>query len=242
VDDLIVIGTSAVRSARNMKEFLGRVKRETGFEIKPISGTEEARKTFLGVILGIGPIQHPLTVVIDIGGGSTEFISGQGGKPVRMTTIDLGVVTLAEKYLTTDPISPGDFTALETAIEKRLKPICNSIAAEKPFELIGTAGTITTLAAMDQKLDQYDPARIHRYRLKKTSVIRMLKEFLSRTARERSLMPSLEKGREDIIVAGTAILAKVMDLLDCGEILISDYGLREGVLLDFYLKKYETNQ
>jgi exopolyphosphatase/guanosine-5'-triphosphate,3'-diphosphate pyrophosphatase len=242
IDDIIVVGTSAAREAKNKKELLDRIKEETGFDVELISGLEEARRTFLGVLLGVGPHQADRVVVMDIGGGSTEFIMGEDGKPGQVVTTDLGVVTLTEKYLTTDPISLKDFNALQAAIESRLKPVCDSLAIEKPFKLIGTAGTITTLAAMDQRLDRYHPDRINRYRLKKTSVARMLKEFLSKTAQERSLSASLEKGREDIIVAGTAILMMTMERLECSEILVSDYGLREGVLLDLYLNKYETKE
>ncbi len=242
VDDLVVVGTSAAREAKNREEFLGRVKDETGFEVELISGMEEARRTFLGVLLGVGPIQQHRIVVMDIGGGSTEFIIGEHGRPSQIVTTDLGVVTVTERYLTTDPISAHDFDALQAAIESRLKPVCDSLIAEKPFSLIGTAGTITTLAAMDQRLDRYNPHQINRYRLKKTSVARMLKEFLSKTAQERSLLPSLEKGREDIIVAGTVILMTTMDRLGYSELLVSDYGLREGILLDRYLNKYETKK
>ena len=242
IDDLVVVGTSAAREAGNKREFLDRVKEEAGFDVELISGMEEARRTFLGVLLGVGPLQGNRVVVMDIGGGSTEFIMGEDQKPGQIVTSGLGVVTLTEKYLTTDPISAHDFDNLQAAIENRLKPICDSFIFKKPINLIGTAGTITTLAAVDQRLNSYHPDSINRYRLKKTSIARMLKEFLSKTAQERSLLPSLEKGREDIIVAGTAILMLTMDRLECSEILVSDYGLREGVLLDFYLNKYETKQ
>jgi exopolyphosphatase/guanosine-5'-triphosphate,3'-diphosphate pyrophosphatase len=241
IDDLIVVGTSAVREAKNTAEFLSRVRKETGFEVQPISGIEEARRTFLGVLLGIGPLRER-AVVMDIGGGSTEFITGVGGRPGRMVTIDLGAVTLTEKYLGTDPIASRDFNALRTEIESRLKPVCDTIAANKPFILIGTAGTITTLAAMDLRLERYDPVRINRYALKKTSVVRMLKDLLSKTAQERHLMPSLENGREDIIVAGAAVLTVAMEMLECNEIVVSEYGLREGVLLDLYLSVYEAKK
>lgn len=241
VDDLVVVGTSAAREAKNREEFLDRVKEETGFEVELISGMEEARRTFLGVLLGVGPIQSRM-VVMDIGGGSTEFIIGEHGKPSQIMTTDLGVVTLTERYLATDPIPAQDFDTLRAAIENRLKPVCDSLVPEKPFSLVGTAGTITTLAAMDQRLAHYNPHRINRYPLKKSSIARMLKEFLSKTAQERSLLPSLEKGREDIIVAGTAILITTMDRLECDQLLVSDYGLREGILLDRYLKKNEAKK
>jgi exopolyphosphatase/guanosine-5'-triphosphate,3'-diphosphate pyrophosphatase len=241
LNDLVVVGTSAVREAKNREEFLDRVKKETGFEVEWISGTEEARRTFLGVLLGIGVSRHRM-VVMDIGGGSTEFVLAEHGRPTQILTTDLGVVTLTEKYLTTDPIATTDFKALRAAIEIRLKPVCEGLMAEKPFSLIGTAGTITTLAAIDQRLEHYDPDKINRYRLKKSSVAGMLKDFLSKTIKERCSMPSLEKDRADIIVAGTAILMMTMDRLECSEILVSDYGLREGILLNRYLQKYETKK
>jgi exopolyphosphatase / guanosine-5'-triphosphate,3'-diphosphate pyrophosphatase len=241
LEDLVVVGTSAVREAKNREEFLGRVKEKTGFEIELISGMEEARRTFLGVLLGVGASPQRM-VVMDIGGGSTELIVGEHGRPRQVLTTDLGVVALTEKYLTTDPISTRAFDALKAAIESRLKPVCESLVAEKPFSLIGTAGTITTLAAMDQRLERYDSDKINRYRLKKSSVAWMLEEFLSKTIQERSRMPSLEKDRADIIVAGTAVLLMTMDRLGCDDILVSDYGLREGILLDRYLQKNETKK
>jgi len=241
LNDLVVVGTSAVREAKNRAEFLGRVKEQTGFEVEVISSMEEARRTFLGVLLGIGVTRNRM-VVMDIGGGSTEFIVGEHGIPRQILTTDLGVVALTEKYLTTDPISTIDFDALKATVEIRLKPVCESLMAEKPFGLIGTAGTITTLAAIDQRLERYAPDRINHYRLKKSSVAGMLEKFLSMTIKDRSLMPSLEKDRADIIVAGTSILMMTMDRLECYEILVSDYGLREGILLDRYLQQYETER
>lgn len=235
VDDLIVVGTSAVREAENRDIFLQEVKRQTGFEVQVISGEEEALCTFLGVNLVIQNQTEPM-LVIDIGGGSTEFIGAEGDSPNFLLSTELGVVHLTEKHLKSDPPTPEELKSLRLAIDKVVKPIGYHFPPKGL--LVGTAGSITTLAAIDQKMTAYDPKKINGYPLSRASLERIFKELCVMPLEERRKTLGLEKGREDIILTGALILLAVMELFGYDPVYVSDYGLREGILINLYQKKY----
>jgi len=231
IDGQIAVATSAVRDAQNRDEFLGRVKREVGFEVELISGEEEARRTMLGIRSGL-PDGVSSILGLDIGGGSTEFILDRPGSASLVRSIDIGVVRLTERMLLHDPPTERDLQAAREAIQKEAEQVRVLLGNLSGTTFVGTAGTITTLAAMAQQLPLYEPARIHNYRLKLATVQKLEEELLSRTKAQRRGMPGLEVGREDVIVAGVLILRTVMETLGYGECLVSDLGLREGVLID----------
>jgi exopolyphosphatase / guanosine-5'-triphosphate,3'-diphosphate pyrophosphatase len=235
VDDLIVVGTSAIREAGNQREFLEEIRRRTGFDVEVISGEQEALCTFLGVNFIIQNQNDPM-LVIDIGGGSTEFIGAEGDAPTFLMSAELGVVHLTEKYLRSDPPAPEELRQLRSAIAQVVRPIVYDFPPKCRF--VGTAGTVTTLAAIDQGLTEYDPEKINRYALSHAAVDRISKEITSMTLERRSRIPGLEKGREDLLVSGALILLTVMDLFGYDPVYVSDYGLREGILLDRYQKKF----
>lgn len=237
LDDLAVVGTSAVREADNQTEFLREVRRRTGFDVKVITGEEEALLTFLGVNLVMQNRSDTL-LVIDIGGGSAEFICADGGTPTSLLSANLGVVHLTEKCLHSDPPTSEELKALRLAIDKVIKPIGYHFPAKA--RLVGTGGTVTTLAAIDQRLSVYDPEKINRYPLPRASVERLFKELSSMPLEQRRRIPTLEKGREDIVISGASILLAVMDLFGYDPIYVSDYGLREGVLVDLYRSRFGT--
>ena len=236
VDDLIVVGTSAVREAENRDAFLNEVKRQTGFDVQVISGEEEALCTFLGVNLVIQNQTEPM-LVIDIGGGSTEFIGAEGDTPNFLLSTELGVVHLTEKYLRSDPPTPEELKSVRLAIDKVIKPIGYHFPPKGL--LVGTAGSITTLAAIDQRMTVYDPQKINRYPLSRASLERIFKDLSVMPLEQRRKTLGLEKGREDIILTGALILLAVMELFGYDPVYVSDYGLREGVLINLYQKKYE---
>ncbi|MDC4226878.1 MAG: Ppx/GppA phosphatase family protein [Candidatus Manganitrophus sp.] len=236
VDDLIVVGTSAVREAENRDDFLKAVKQQTGFDVQVISGEEEALCTFLGVNLVLQNVAEPM-LVIDIGGGSTEFIGAEGDAPNFLLSTELGVVHLTEKYLKSDPPAPEELKQLRLAIDKVIKPIGYHFPPKGLFA--GTAGSITTLAAIDQKMTVYDPQRVNRYPLSRAAIERIFKELSMMPMEQRRQTLGLEKGREDIILAGSLILLAVMELFGYDPVYVSDYGLREGVLIHLYQNKYE---
>ncbi len=225
----VAVATSAVREADNGADFLGRVKRETGLSIELISGEEEARRTATGVLAAL-PAAGPDLLIVDIGGGSTELIHTRLGKIGRIASLPLGVVRLAERHLKNDP-------PLSRELEGIVAEAKGVLASEMPkgdfSALVGTAGTVTTLAAIDQKMERYDPKKIHGYRLTGAAVGSLAQRLASLTLAQRKRVPGLEPGREDLIVAGSLLLLEIMRASGCADfIIVSEYGLREGIVLE----------
>lgn len=231
VEAIAVVATSAVRDAGNREEFRERVKREAGFEVEVISGDEEARRTLLGIRSGL-PAGVMDILALDIGGGSTEFILDQPGQAPIVGSIDIGVVRLCERILHHDPPTTEEVQQAREWVKQETKAAVADMGDYRQATFVGTAGTVTSLAAMAQQLSTYESARIHNYRLK-LEVIRELEQtLLSRTKVERVGLPGLEKNREEVIAAGAIIIRTIMETLDEQECLVSDLGLREGVLIN----------
>lgn len=226
-----IVATSAVRDAANRDEFLVRIKRETGFDVEVISGEEEARRTLLGIRSGL-PTEVTDILALDIGGGSTEFILDcQGQKPI-IRSIDIGVVRLCERLLRHDPPIDDEVRQVREWVTRETKAAVAGMDNYRQATFVGTAGTITSLAAMAQKLSTYQPARIHNYRLMLESIRELEQTLLGRTKAERVGLPGLEKNREEVIVAGAIIIRTIMEILGQQGVLVSDLGLREGVLIN----------
>lgn len=231
VDAVAVVATSAVRDAENRDEFLGRVKHEAGFEVELISGEEEARRTMLGIRSGL---PHGVTNVLalDIGGGSTEFILDCPGQPPIVRSIDIGVVRLCERLLHHDPPTGEEVSQAREWVARETKAAVAGMDSYHTSTFVGTAGTVTSLAAMAQNLPAYEPARIHNYSLQFDTIQELEQTLLSRKKADRTGLPGLEKGREEVIAAGAIIIRTVMETLRISAVLVSDLGLREGVLID----------
>ncbi|MBI3813181.1 MAG: Ppx/GppA family phosphatase [Nitrospinae bacterium] len=229
-----VAATSAVREAKNRSEFIERVKKATGIELEVIPWEEEARRTILGVFSGLrGDIKR--SIIFDIGGGSTEFVLTENKSLVKSVGTDLGVVHLSERHIKKDPVDDKELIALEKVITDKVKEVKNKMQDARckmqDLELIGTAGTITTLAALDLNLYPYNPAKVNGYILELKNVKDILKRLKAMTLNERRNIPALEKGREDLIIPGAVIVIKVMEILGFDTMTVSDYGLREGIIL-----------
>ncbi len=162
VDATAAVATSAVRDAGNRDEFLDRVKREAGFEVELISGEEEARRTMLGIRSGL-PYGVTDVLALDIGGGSTEFILDRPGQNPVVRSIDIGVVRLCERLLHHDPPTDDEVRQAREWVARETKAAVADMGNYQTATFVGTAGTITSLAAMAQKLPTYEPARIHNY-------------------------------------------------------------------------------
>lgn len=225
------VATSAVRDAENRQEFLDRIKAETGFVVEVLTGAQEAERTMLGVRSGLPPAIKNM-LALDIGGGSTEFIMVREGERPVVRSIDIGVVRLSERLLHHDPPTLEEIGQARDWIRRETAEALAGVE-RAGCTFIGTAGTITTLAAMAQQLPTYEPARIHNYRLLLETVADLEQRLLGRSKAARAGMPGLEKDREDVIASGAIILRTVMETLREQQCLVSDLGLREGVLIEF---------
>jgi exopolyphosphatase/guanosine-5'-triphosphate,3'-diphosphate pyrophosphatase len=231
VEAMTAVATSAVRDAVNRDEFLDRVKREVGIDVEVITGDEEARRTLLGIRSGL-PDGVTDILALDIGGGSTEFILDRPGRAPIVRSIDIGVVRLCERVLKHDPPTVQEIEQARDWVGNETEVALAGTNRPTGLTFVGTAGTITALAAMAQKLPAYEPARIHNYTLTLSAVQELEQTLLSRTKADRIGLPGLERNREEVIAAGAIIVRTVMETLGMSGLLVSDLGLREGVLIE----------
>lgn len=237
VESISANATSVLREARNRDEFIALAKDKAGLDIDIISGEEEARKTLKGIFIGT-PVPES-SALVDIGGGSTEIMVAKGTEPLFIKSLDFGVVSLTDKYMKSDPPTKEDINLMKEEITQKLAPFVNLIAKflAPHTVFIGTAGTITALSAMIQGLERFDHNKVHNSRISINSVREIFSDISTITAKERAKYPALEPERFDIIVPGILILLKLMEIFGFNEIIVSDYGLKEGILLELYKSK-----
>jgi exopolyphosphatase/guanosine-5'-triphosphate,3'-diphosphate pyrophosphatase len=227
-----IVATSAVREAANRAEFVARLEAETGERVEVVSGADEARLTLKGVTSGLPGLGDSF-VLFDIGGGSTEFVLARGGAPAAAVSLKLGVVALQEGCDDPGPVRWDRFARMRQSVERRLADeVPDAIARAGAGPLVGTAGTVTTLAALDLALPAYDAARVHGHRLGRAAVERQLARLGALDVAERGRLPCLEPGRADVIIPGIAICLAAMARCDRETVVVSDRGLREGILCD----------
>ncbi len=234
VEEVRVAATSAVREAKNSFNFISKVREEAGLDVEILSGREEGRLAFLGAISDVGSIasEKEKFLVIDIGGGSTELISGSSKKVEFIYSLKIGSVRLMEMFLKKDP---PDFTEMERArwyVQNVIKePL--SILKKSQYILLGVAGTITTISAVHQGLKRYNPEKVHHSCLSQSDVEKVLRKFLRVPLEERKKIDGLEPARADIIIAGTLILLEVMRALKAKKIIVSEKDLLDGLALSY---------
>lgn len=234
------VATEALRQASDARAFIADVTDATGLTLELISGEEEARRTLLGVKAGIGHTgMSGRKLIVDIGGGSTELIQTSDWARWEAMSLPLGAVSLYERFLVSDPPADDEMTNLIDYCIAGLAGLGPFTEMKKPDLLVGTAGTITTLAAVDLAMDveEYDPLKVTGHRLSRDTVSRLLARFIGLPKENRRLIAGLEPGREDIIVSGTVLLAAIMDRMEADFIVVCDFGLREGNLLDYFENK-----
>lgn len=227
-----VVATSAVRDAANGADFASGLERATGVRVRVITGEEEARLTLRGIQHGLGA-GTGTTLAFDIGGGSTEFILARDGALVTAVSLRLGVVPLAERYPFREPVEPAHYQALADEVTGQLAcELPPAMAAARVDRLVGSAGTVTTLAALDLGLTTYDAARVQGHALTRAAVDAQRARLAALDVGGRAALPCLEPGRADLILPGVAIVLATMARLDCDRLVVSDWGLREGILAD----------
>jgi exopolyphosphatase/guanosine-5'-triphosphate,3'-diphosphate pyrophosphatase len=222
-----IAATSAVREATNRADFVARLER-LGHPVEVLSGEDEARLTLLGVASGLTD-ERPF-VLLDIGGGSTEFTLARSGRMERAVSLRLGVVAYAERQAGDGRLDGASLARLREEIAERLRREVPDAIAAGARRMIGTAGTITTLAALDLGLTVYDGERVQGHALGRAAIESLLARLAPLTHRERAALPCLEPGRADLIVPGAVICLAAMDRLAADVIDVSDRGLREGLL------------
>lgn len=221
------IGTEALRRAPNARDFLEPAAHVLGTPVEVIDGDREAALTFLAAARSFPEATAGSAVVIDIGGGSTEIIVARAGQIEFRRSLPVGSVRLTEKHVRHDPATPGEVAAIEADLHGMLAAVP---FPPGPVTLIGTAGTVTTLAAMSLDLASYDPARVHGHRMTVAALDRQLERLRASTQAEREAMAGLDPKRADVILAGALILRAISAAAGVPELLVSDRGIRWGLL------------
>ena len=224
--EINIVGTSALRDVKNPQLLSNRLEEETGKRIKVISGAEEAGLIYQGVSLNLADTDY---LIIDIGGGSTELIWSETAG-VKYKSLDMGALRMTERYLENPklPLTQQELAVMQKGIRAELG-VVPEVNGEK-MALVGTGGTVTTLAAIDLQMEAYDSKRIDRYCLTRARIAEILSCLSRLSARERSGIPGLQKGREEIIIAGTVILAEIMTTFGFKEMTISEQGILLGLI------------
>lgn len=232
--ELGIYATSAVREASNSADLVNMIEKKTGTRLNIISWKQEALFSLQGAKLATGDIGQMM--LFDIGGGSTEFILSAD----KAYGTDLGVVRLAETYITKDPVDQHEYARMTKEIETTVNKAFDRLKIDGSKTVVGTAGTITSLAAIAMELDEYDPDKINNYKLNYDTIEGMRKKFSAMTYKERGRIKYLSGGREDLIIPGIAIVLATMKRTGADFILVSDYGLREGLMFNLMNTKTDV--
>ncbi len=230
VDAVRVTATSAVRDASNRSAFLDLVAEQTGWQVEILSGFEEAQLTYLGAYSVIGSTADSQHIVIDIGGGSTEVASG-GGRIVRdRYSYDMGCVRFTERFLNDDPPNFQQLSECRRAIQKVLEEFEFNFVDEA--SLTGVAGTVTSLAYIDQELEAYDPSSLDGYEISQATVAKYISRVQQHSSEWlRQTYPTVMEGRADIFLAGLLILEEFMGKYDFRSVVCSTGGIRHGAIV-----------
>jgi len=230
VEEIVAVGTSALRDAKNSDQVRARIRAALAIDIQVITGAEEARLSFVAVQRGLSLVGHEL-LVIDIGGGSTECILGNDSGVTRALSIDVGSVRLTERFLHSDPVRPEEVTAMSAAVESELADIAKEIPCQdSSLTLVGIAGTFTTLAAIERKLARYSHSQVHGSVLTLAEVKRQVAMLQAKSVAQRKQIVGLEPKRADVIYAGAFLIEKIMESFGVRQVIVSDQGVRYGLL------------
>jgi exopolyphosphatase / guanosine-5'-triphosphate,3'-diphosphate pyrophosphatase len=238
-ESIIAVATSAVREAPNGREFLHQVETELGLSVDLISGQEEARRIYLGVLSGM-EFNHQPHIIIDIGGGSTELILGDSEEPRSLTSTKVGAVRLTGEFITTDPINGQEFQYLQAyargMLERSVEDVLSKLQPGEIPKLVGTSGTIETIAVIHAKEKMgVIPSTLSGYQF----TLQDLRTWVTRLQRmnsvERATISGMPERRSEVILSGAVILQEAMTLLGVDYVTLCERSLREGVIVDWML-------
>ena len=238
-EHIFAVATAAVREAENGPEFQQRVADELGIQINIIDGDTEAATSLVGAASVLYPHTRKEMLLFDIGGGSTEFIRVNDGTIVDAISRKLGVVRLIEAYLHSDPPSSEDFRAMKKSVNEHLAAVeehWHGSGNHIPASMVGTAGTVTTLAAVELNLFPYDAEKVNNHLISRASFEKLRDRLLSMNHEQRQNIPTIEAGRADLIIGGLAIIEAMMERWNYNNFITVDAGLLEGN----WLRSYES--
>ncbi|MFG1921162.1 exopolyphosphatase [Cryptosporangium sp. NPDC048952] len=222
-----MVATSASRDASNADEFRAMVVSTLGAAPEVITGDEEARLSFDGAVRGLSDAESPY-LVVDIGGGSTEFVLGTDGVDAARS-VDVGCVRLTERHLRSDPPTPSEIEATERDVVAAINLARETVPVEKARTLVGLAGSVTTVTALALGLTEYDPGAIHHARISRDQVAEVTSRLLGQTREQRSAYPVMHPGRVDVIGAGALVLRVIMDEVGADSVVASEHDILDGI-------------
>ncbi|NJC64866.1 Ppx/GppA family phosphatase [Planosporangium flavigriseum] len=227
-DRVRMVATSATRDAANADDFRAMVVDTLGVAPEVVSGDEEARLSFTGAVRGL-PADLPAPyLVVDIGGGSTEFVHG-GAEVDAALSVDIGCVRMTERHLHADPPTPDQIAAAEADITAAVDRALEATNGGDARTLVGLAGSVTTVAAIALGLTEYDPQAIHHARIRYADVAKVSADLLDATRKERLEIPVMHPGRADVIGAGAMILRIIMQRAGADEVVASEHDILDGI-------------
>ncbi|MCX8022156.1 MAG: Ppx/GppA family phosphatase [Syntrophorhabdaceae bacterium] len=233
VDEILCVGTSALREAKNSSYFIHMVQEKLGIPVRVIREREEAFYTYLSV-LNDGFITEGDTFIVDIGGGSTEIIKAEKNRFVDFVSLPVGSVKITEMFIRSDPPEGGELRAISEFINRLLKS--GEFLSWGP-RLIGTGGTVTNVATIHLGIKEFDKRRIHGEKIPLTGILSMIEKMKDMDVTERRKIVGMEKGREDVLLQGIIILKEIMVYLKADEIIVNANGVRHGVIYEKYSEK-----
>lgn len=229
IETLHALATSALRDAQNREEVLRRIQSTWPIEVEIVDGEKEAEMGFRGVLSSLD--FDGACLMIDIGGGSTEFVVGDKEKILYRKSLDIGAVRMTEQFITSDPVDSKQARKLSEHVQTMLRRGLSDMPAVQEVLLIGIGGTITTLAAVKLHMNRYDREKIQMAKVSRDEVRALVATFETLPLDERKSIPGLAPERADIIFAGSVILERILTFFDHGEIIVSDCDNLEGYLL-----------
>lgn len=230
VGEVRAVATAVLRHASNTVRVRAELEKAAGFPIVVISGEEEARLVYLAAARALTGVRE--MTVVDIGGGSVEFTSGQGEGIEKRVSLPLGAIVLTERFLKRFPVPEQEFLKLQAFIKQALSDALRDFDCSRGRRLVGVSGTFTTVASMEQGLAEYRPEKLTGFRLKKEAMAGWLSRLAGMALKEQRKIPGLKPQRAGLIVAGLAVALAACEYFNAEEITVCNEGLRFGVLFD----------
>ncbi|MFU8849588.1 exopolyphosphatase [Micromonospora sp. SL1-18] len=225
-----MVATSATRDAANAADFRTMVEQTLGVAPEVVTGDEEARLSFTGAVRGLPADAQPPYLVVDIGGGSTEFVVGtRDGRVQAAVSVDIGCVRMTERHLHGDPPSRNEITAAQADIAVAVDRALTVVPGREAATLVGLAGSVTTVVAIAQGLGEYDPERIHHARVSYDQVAEVTADLLAKSAAQRLAIPVMHPGRADVIGAGALVLRVIMERAGMPSVVASEHDILDGI-------------